>query len=499
MKFGPRRGHFLSIFERFFRDFGLLILAVTAAIILQDWEFLLNYMGLVVLVLFAPIKRLADYLFTYYSIFDEKLLIEKGWINKKRVEIPLANITTVDFAQNIIFQIASVYSVNVVNASEISNSGSSAKATLTLKVDDALLVKKLLLPKQDQADETLQNDRISEDCSGNTISAALGDIFLMGLLQSKAVIVLQLLGAGSVLVSVLARVFAGKTVDGEQLIVDFFFSLSGPLTICGIILLLYLVGIFVSVGVSVVRYYGFRINNREDSIFIEYGLLTRKTFTLMKDKISGVNYKQSLLMRIFGRGVLEVFAIGYGNNASGDEEEISVLFPLLGKRGLNQFIGKLIPEFGIPCAYTRAERKALPYFFMCARIVWALIFLMASIAATRHFMGRFSEIYGIPLIILGVLLVLLAVISVVLEYFNAGIYGTMEQIGLTCGGFKKSSVFIRTEKVESIREKASNRKRRKKGISTITLGILAPAAVAKQKVRNLSLETFEEIKKKLIY
>lgn len=124
MKFGPRRGHVMAIFERFFRDFGLLLAALVLCLFLGDFQLLLENGNLVGLVLIAPVLRLIQYLTTRYSIAGERLIIESGLFQKKRRELPLANITTVDFTQSLIFQMAGVYAVHVDTNSSIGSGDS---------------------------------------------------------------------------------------------------------------------------------------------------------------------------------------------------------------------------------------------------------------------------------------------------------------------------------------------------------------------------------------
>ena len=303
MKFGPRRAHVMFIFERFFRDFGLLILALIWYAVTRDYELLLDHAVVLFIVLFSPVSRLIRYLFTYYSIDDERLLVETGWFNKKKLEVPLSNITTVDFSQNIFFQLARVYSVNVDNNSSI-GSGNSGRVKMVLKEQDAVLVKGLLLAKKDSCSgaegqvQGLHRDRISEDTSGNTIMASLGEILLMGLLRSKGLIIIQLLTYAGVAIGVVSQLFLDKKVDGDEVILDWIFHFSAPLLIVCLLIALYLAGLAVSVILDTIRYYGFRITDREGSIFVEYGLFTRKTFTLVKEKISGISYRQSLLRSV---------------------------------------------------------------------------------------------------------------------------------------------------------------------------------------------------------
>lgn len=507
MKFGPKRGHFMFIFERFFRDFGLLIGALILYLIMRDSQILWQNSGLLVVVLIAPITRLIQYRCTFYSIDDKQLVVQTGLFNKRRQEVPLSNITTVDFSQNIFFQLAKVYSVNVDNASSI-NDKQSGTVKMVLKIQDAIYVKKLLLAKQDEVsefetdadEEALRNtglgERISEEISGNTILASTGEILLMGLLRSKAAVVLQLFTYCSVAIGVISKIFLQKEVDGEQVMTDLILSISAPLLILFAVLTIYLLGILVSVMLSTVKYYGFRITDRETSIFIEYGLLTRKTHTLMKEKISGVCYRQSLLMRIFGRGTLEVFAAGYGGNEDG-QEEVAMLYPVMRQEKLYDFLERFLPEVQHRETFQRAERKALPYFFLRAGFFFAVFFCIGLCAALpltsvpQEFFPWFAAAGGCVLA--------LAVISVILEYKNTALSASDQLIALVSGGFNRETVLIKTDKVEFAEEHASQRKRMKKGITSISVGILAPTGVSSHKVRNLSVEAFADLRRRLIY
>ena len=92
------------------------------------------------MVLIAPVLRLIQYLTTRYSIAGERLIIESGLFQKKRRELPLANITTVDFTQSLIFQMAGVYAVHVDTNSSI-GSGDSGQVKMVLNGKDAIFVK----------------------------------------------------------------------------------------------------------------------------------------------------------------------------------------------------------------------------------------------------------------------------------------------------------------------------------------------------------------------
>lgn len=496
----------MFIFERFFRDFGLLIGALLLYLIMGDTQILWQNSGLLAVVLIAPVSRLIQYRCTFYSIDDKQLVIQTGWFKKRRQEVPISNITTVDFSQNIFFQLARVYSVSVDNASSIGD-GKSGNVRMVLKIQDAVYVKKLLLAKEDEGlekaaageaheNKSIREDRISEDASGNTILASIGEILLMGVLRSKVLVIFQLFAYCGIAISIVSKIFLEKEVDGDEVMASMLMSISAPLIILFGILGVYLLGIIASVALSTIRYYGFRVTDRETSIFIEYGLLTRKTHTLLKEKISGVSYQQSLLMRIFGRGTLEIFAVGYGGVDEAGQTEVAMLYPVMKQEKLYDFLERFLPEVKCREEYRRTEPKALPYFFLCARFFCAVGVCAGLCAALlAPIPQELFPWYAAA----GAAVIAWAGVSVFLEYKNTALSVSGQLVALIRGGYTRKTVLLKTEKIEFAAEHASQRKRKKKGITSIRLGILAPAGVSSYEVRNLSMEAFHDLRRRLMY
>ena len=143
MKFGPQRGHISCIFNHFFKDFGLILLAMIISLISGDIDLLLENAGILVIVLMGPVLRILSFLTTTYEVDEEKLAIRNGIFTKNVLEIPLSTITTVDFSQNIFHQIFDVYKLNIDNHANIADG--QTKVHMTLKKDDANIVKTLLM------------------------------------------------------------------------------------------------------------------------------------------------------------------------------------------------------------------------------------------------------------------------------------------------------------------------------------------------------------------
>ena len=489
MSFGPKRGHVMFIFERFFRDFGLLIVYLLLYLVIRDVQILLDNIALAVLAFFLPVTRTVKYLTTYYTIDREKLLIKSGLLNKKTQEIPLANITAVDFTQPMILQIAKVYCIHVENASSL---GDVEKGTvkIVLGEEDAVLVKRLLLAKHESYDIQVETPE-----SLATYKASLKEVVLMGLLQVKVLVLLiqmaAFLGAGAGILASVIEKSDGEFV--EELVIMLLDNL-GVMLVIYIVIALYLVSLVIGALMSIIKFYGFRITDRGNSLFVEYGLFTKNTHTIMKEKISGIYYRQSILMRIIKRGTLEVFAAGYGGMDEGDREEAVMLYPVIPESKVYGFLENILPGFAEEPEYETAPGNSLPYYFICGRFIAAVVVLAGTLMIPEEFV-----IIRQCVIAVAVLLVLLAVASVVLEYRNAAVSAATKMIVLRNGGFTRNTFMLVRDKIEYAEDRASNRKRRRIGVSSITVGVLAPNQYSSHKVRNMKLEVFDAVKGRLMY
>lgn len=504
IRFGPRRSHPLIIFHNFFKNFGLLLALLAFSFITKNFDALLDNLALPIIVLVAPISRLFSYLFTTYTIDDEKLFIEKGLLNRKKIELPLSTVTSVDFTQSLVFQMAGVFLVNVENAAGLQ--GNQTKIQLALRSETALEAKELLLgvragePGQGAAGEAsgASGERAGQPGFSKTYdprilsrrAATFGEILLMGVLQAKGLVILQVLSIAAVVISFGSQLFLQESVDGETFILDWFSRLSGLATILIVFAILYTVGLVFSVAMTTLKYFGFTLTDREDSLYVEYGLLTRRTHTLMKKQISGAAYKQPFLMGLAKAGVLEVYVAGYSleeDNAPKDP----TLFPLVREKELAEFLRRHVPAVSLPESYERPAGNSLPYFFLCPRFVLSLLLFLVTLGPVA-LPELFRAVY-LPwmdvLWLAGLLILAFAVASVLLEKSRTGIDSQADQVSLSLGGFTRRQVFLRPEKVESVRENGSLRKK-DKNIANVLVHILAAPAYSGHRVRNVSLDAF---------
>lgn len=493
MKFGPQKGHIACIFDNFFKDFGLVLVAILISLISGDMDLFSENIGILVIVLLAPVLRVAAYLTTTYAVDEEKLLIKSGLLTKNSLEVPLSTITTVDFSQNLFHQIFGVYKLNIDNNASLADG--QTKVHMTLKKSDADAVKMLLMAGRRGMDGSNfageQNvEELPQREEGKRYEIKLIDLLLMGLLKSKLLFLIELFGAIAVIANFLpTTVFEGAALD--QLIA-FMASLGAAPAILISLAILFIIGSFCGMIGSLIKYYGFKILDNGEALKIEYGLFNRKTYTIAKKKISGIYYEQSVLMRLAKIGILNLMAVGYGSGGDEETSEEAILLPMLKEDRLIEVISAILPEMQKTEPYQKPELKALRYFFLRFSV-----FLSMAVLIGCFFLPKINDFFQ-GVWILGAIFLLSRLMSAVLDYLTTGAYGNPQNFSFCYGGYKKHTVFVKTSMIESI-ESGGSIWKRKQGISDITLGCLAPGGESIQIVKNLPEHTFEELKSYLIY
>ena len=505
MIFGPQRGSVFTIFDKFAGTFGLPVLVVLLALLFRNMDALLENGIVLAIVLVNPFLRLYRYLFTWYAVDGEKFHVKSGWFNKRDLEIPLDRITTVDFTQNLIFQWAGVYSIKVDNASNYGGNG-AGKVELALKEKDAVRLKTLLLSENKETSQPQKNHAgVVKDLAAASSAASVRNtaivvparnILLMGALQSKGNAVAQVISMLTVLGG-MGNIIVGSELGLEDELMELVLSIPG-IGIAAIVLAAFvLLSTVLGAVFTLIRYYGFRITESGNSLLLQYGLLTRKSHSLLKEKISGVEYVQSLPMRLFRVGYLNVLAVGYGDL---DTQEKALLYPLISQEQMADFVARHVPGMEkAEAAYEKPPGRSIGYFFLCPRVFLSLALTAGVVILDRIL--RLAERCPVDVSwIWGLLaLILLAVcLSVAMEFRNTAVAAGAQNVHLVTGGLTRIRTVIRTEMIESVSDRATVLKRRK-GIVTIRLGILAPAFDSVKQVRNMHCRALEHIKAVIHY
>ncbi len=489
MQFGPKRGNPLIIFEHFLRDFGLLMVFILL-LIFGGSDFASEFGEFVVFAVARPIVALWNYIFTRYSVDNNNIKVASGCFVKKVVEIPLGAVTTVDLSQSLLFQLFHVYKIAIDNASQSNDNARKSEVKLVLKHDLAVEFKQMIDHRHGSHIDTMVSEeqvmpKELPSLEGNVIKADSLIIFLLGVFQSKLLYLALLLPMGLIIIEPIV-----EHGDNEKAITDFFsrFTTVGSivLLVTVVFIVYYLAStIFASLS-SFLKYYNYTVTNTQDAFYISFGLFTKRSYTLKKEKISGIIIKQPILMRIFGYCSLDVFIIGYGDTDSNGQQEKSMLYPIVKMSEVDSLLGKLFPGISFAREYHIAKPEAFRYFCYSFRMLLGILILVVTTAGVL--------VYDIPkgYVAGSILFLALVFVTIIMEYNNAGIRSGNEMISIRNGVFVRKFYFIKLTGIESMAAVGGPWKR-KKGYASIRLGFLGPLRVANVKVRNMRQENFEEV------
>lgn len=487
MTFGPKRGHVLFIFESFFKDFGPLTLALLAGFLKRDMSIIYENACLMAIVLLGPAGRTIQYLCTRYTVDGERLLVESGWLKKERLEVPLSTITTVDFSQSLLHQIFGAYRLNVDNAGNMAEAKTQVR--MTFGREDAFVVRDLLMAGRKGLDGfNLADETTAAQEEGRTICVKAGDLLLLGALKSKGVFFAELIGLASTVFALFHQSFEAVGEETSHLMEHWGLL---PLLLAALAAG-FVLAVLCGMAGTFVRYYGFRVLDNGQAVKIEYGLLTKKRYTIQKNRISGFSYRQSLFMRLFHMGTLQLFAIGYGGGGGEEASEEPILFPLIKEARLRSAMAEILPEMAETCAYYRSSKGSLHYFF------FGLGFAAALAAGGISVWLSVTEPVCRGLWIAGLMILAYSVCGRILEYRHSAMYAGEQNFSMVNGGFQTDTVFIKTSHMEHVEAGASLWKRRK-GIVSVRAGYIAPLSSAHMKIKNLPRAAFEEARNKLVY
>jgi putative membrane protein len=337
-----------------FALFGTFILAGRLGAVEQAWAALLVPLGVV---LGASYQVAYYYRFTY-ELTDEELVVASGVVGRQKREIPLDRIQNVDVRRPAIKRLLGLAIVTFETAG-----GSSTEATLdAVSTAEAKRLQREAGPRARRRRAEERTDADAADPSGaagatagpgaagaeqsdsepggRTDADAADDYDLLYAISDRE---LGVLSAVSFRPGAFAVPFVGVPFGGEDALVFLArqigidlragvrdFATMDPLTITGVVIgviLSYLLAVWiVSVVLTYVQYYDFRLERHGDELRYERGLVGRYSGTIPLDKVQTVTVGENILMRRVGYAALAVETAGYapGSNGGGGGSETTV-------------------------------------------------------------------------------------------------------------------------------------------------------------------------------
>lgn len=359
---------------------------------------------------------------TFIYIQDKSIVVEQHTLQKKKNTIGIKNISNVNTEQNL-FEIL----VGTCKIKLDTNSLSTADETdvqIVLKKKEAEVFRNAIMRLMQEDNEKVIQEPAEDEFKWD-IKAELPELLTHGLYSINILSLLLALSCGfGIVLSVIKTIqngFANEGILGTMI---------GFITI-----FLVLAGSIWDIVKGFVKYLDFKIARREDKIYISYGIMKRVRYTIPVNKISALQFHQTIFARLTNRYMVKIINIGMGDNK---EEAESFFLPYHKLPLLQQQLEKLLPEF------YDGQEKELELQLAAVWFAWLYPFLLyvATILIIDYALWTMFSQYYAYIIIANIFIFIWGMILLVCYYKTTGYYLHEDYLVVANGYFSRTICFL---------------------------------------------------------
>jgi len=264
-----------------------------------------------------------------FSVSDSELRIEQGVLIRKKLYLTSDRIQVIDISAGVIQRLFGLVAVEVKTAG---SSSKEAKINAITRVK-AEKLRTLLRKKSENSDETQDVEPVSQR---KVYALDTRDLLIAASTSGRFGVALSVVGVAFSQVE--------QLISEEQMIhfVETIIprSTNASMIVMSIIAVIAIAWLF-SFASTIIKYYDFVVEVRENELLISRGLFERKQLTIPFNRIQAVQIKEELLRQPLGYASLVIESAGYGES----EGNSTTLFPLLAKPQIYSFINQVIPDY----------------------------------------------------------------------------------------------------------------------------------------------------------
>jgi putative membrane protein len=334
-------------------------------------------LGILVVAVLAALWGFLSWRATAYVVTDNSFRLRQGVIQKSERTIPLEHVQSVDTVQGIIQRLFGVYEVRIETAG-----GGATEPDASLSALDRAAAQALRREIEGSGGER------SEETAGPTVLRQLStrELLFAGATSGQIGVAFSLLAVGSqFLDDFLSDAFVRRLVETLM-----------PNWLVVLLILIptgLLVAWLLAIAGTVLAYYGFTLSREGNFLYIKRGLLERREATIPLSRIQAIRISEGVLRQPLGLAALRVESAGYGEDAGVS----TMLFPLLPRDEVDEFLARAAPEFAVNPALESLPRRALRRYVFRATFL-ALIFAVANTLFSFLVFGASSGLLALLLL-----------------------------------------------------------------------------------------------------
>jgi len=397
--------------------------------------------GVIVVAALAAVWGFLSWRATTYVVSGGAFHLRQGVVQKSERTIPLDHVQSVDTVQGIIQRLFGVVEVRVETAG---GGGNDPDASLSALSRDAAGTLRREIESSRREPSGKEEEEIGPDIVRKLTTR---ELLIAGATSGQ-------IGVALSLVAVVSQLFDEFFSEAfvERVVTSF-----APRSITAVLLIVAALGLFawlLAIAGTVLAHAGFTLARDGDYLYIRRGLLERREATIPLSRIQAVRIVEGALRQPFGLAALRVESAGYGENAGVS----TVLFPLLPRREVDEFLRAAAPEFAGEPSLERLPSRALRRYVF--RAILSAVPLMVVVAAVAVF-GQYAGLpvpgcgaggCGFGTVSLFAFEVPLGALLAPLLFVPAGFYGWIQfrDVGWMLSGgrlFARSRVLARTTTV----------------------------------------------------
>ncbi|UED82685.1 PH domain-containing protein [Lysinibacillus sp. CD3-6] len=381
-----------------------------------------------------------------YWFEDGELRVKYGLFVKKKRYIPFERIQSLNYHEGIFHRIFGLVKVQVETAG---NKGGKPEAELTaIRKNAADVIEQEMRRAKTQVAKHLDEEQSPEQQVGEITAPAIyhmsmRDLLVLATTSGGIGVVLSGLAA---IVSQFSDIIPYDEVFHE--LADF--AKVGAFLVAVMVMFVLIVAWLVSVVITLVNYYGYTVRIEDEKLMITKGLLEKKRITLPLNRIQAIRIVENPLRQVFGFATVVVESAG-GNGENGRDKKIA-LFPLIKKQDCLQTLVQLFPEMNWQPEFTRAPKRARPFFY---RIDF--FWLVPIIGACSY--------YFYPYGLLSLLLIPLSILLGVWQHRTAGYMIDGKQLAMQYRIFSRITLFMEKKRIQSMESSQTYFQKRKQVMS----------------------------------
>ncbi|MGL5151130.1 MAG: PH domain-containing protein [Clostridium sp.] len=479
----PTRNHWISIIGGIAKSISeMMFLAILLIINLKDNGLLIVVGFLGLSVIFGVLKWVT----TNFYIDGEELVYNTGVINKKKIEIPFNKINTVDTRIGLLDRLFDICTVKVDSGA--TEDGQEIKLKIT-KLEAQDLKNAILVSKKEESEEEQEVTFERKELIKRTIT--FKELMIYALTKGKLAWAFGGFFVITEFIQQADEIFETSFLDSAVSSINFDKLLGQDkmliiLGLIGVFMFSYLLICLIFIVYESIRLYNFTLSSDGKNIYIKYGAITTKEYSIPIEKIHALKYKQGFLQQMLNVYNLEAVTIGYGD----EQNEKAVLFPIANNKFLEETIIKLLPQFEANIEMNKPPKRAISRFIIKRNIV-----LLCPVTAFLIF--NYKELNGYYFAGAVALIVINTILGFI-NYKNTSLGFNETTIVGSSGSVVKTTTIIKQSSVQSMEVKTGPFHKRKK-VFDVQIGIYTNNFGQVVSVKNISEELEGQLKESLIY